>query len=598
MDYQAYKNVKITGGFFHKKQTLNRKITMQSVWDRFSDTGRIDAFSFSWKEGMDKKPHIFWDSDVAKWMEGAAYIIGKTGDKALEEKVEGLIDLIETNQQPDGYFNIYYTVCEPQNRFTDRHKHELYCAGHLMEAAVAYYEATGKDRFLNCMLRYADCIEKAFITERTASFYTPGHEEIELALLRMYRVTKKQQLLDMAKFFIEERGKHPEEKLCTVQDLPVRTQKEITGHSVRAMYLYAGVAALAKETEDAELWERCRDIFEDVTKRKMYITGGIGSTRNGEAFTVAYDLPNRLAYAETCAAIALVFFCRNMLDLEKKSVYADVLEKVLYNGAYAGLSLDGKAFFYENPLELNIKELNRHIDCYKEWLPKQPITQRKEVFHCSCCPPNLNRFIEESESFLYDVEEKNVYVHLFSESILEKGDVHVETKTDYPNSGTVHFSCKHTDKLYVRIPVWCEKVKISADYTMENGYACIENPDEVTVEFEMKPMLMGANINLSNNIGKGAVCYGPLVYCAEGVDNGENLHALYIEQNLNAKVTYDAELDANVIEAEGYKRTQNTDALYFKYTETFEKTKIRLIPYAWYANRGETDMVVYLHVKQ
>ncbi len=597
MEYHAYKDTKITGGFFRKKQELNRKITIHSVWNRFYDTGRIKAFSFDWKEGMDQKPHIYWDSDVAKWMEGAAYIIGKTKDKELEEKVEGLIDLIEKNQQPDGYFNIYYTVCEPENRFTDRNCHELYCAGHLMEAAVAYFEATGKDRFLTCMMRYADCIEKAFITERTAKFFTPGHEEIEIALLRMYHATKKKQYLEMAKYFIEERGLHPEEKLCTVQDLPVRTQKEITGHSVRAMYLYTAVAALAKETGDDVLSERCRDIFSDVVNRKMYITGGIGSTRHGEAFTVPYDLPNRTAYAETCAAIGLVYFCRNMLDLEKKSMYADVLEKALYNGALAGLSLDGKAFFYENPLELNVKELNRHIDCFEEWLPKQAITQRKEVFDCSCCPPNLNRFIEEAESFLYDVEENNVYVHLFSESVLDNGTVRVETKTDYPNGGTVHFSCKGVQKIYVRIPGWCKNVTVSVDYTVENGYACIQNPNDVTVEFEMKPQLMGANVNVANNIGRAAICYGPLVYCAEGVDNGKNLHALYVERNLCANVTYDDLFDANVIETDGYLLTQETEELYREYTERFEKTKIRFIPYAAYANRGETDMLVYLHVK-
>ena len=597
MDYKAYKNVKITDGFFRKKQELNRKITIHSVWNRFSDTGRIKAFSFDWKEGMEQKPHIFWDSDVAKWMEGAAYIIGKTGDKELEEKVEGLIDLVEKNQQSDGYFNIYYTVCEPGNRFTDRHCHELYCAGHLMEAAVAYFEATGKDRFLRCMMRYADCIEKAFITERTAKFFTPGHEEIEIALLRMYKLTQNKQYLNMAKFFIEERGMHPEEKLCTTQDLPVREQKEIWGHSVRAMYLYTAVAALAKETKDEELAERCRDIFEDVIKRKMYITGGIGSTRHGEAFTVPYNLPNRLAYAETCAAIALVYFCRNMLDMEKKSVYADILEKALYNGALAGLSLDGKAFFYENPLELNVKELNRHVDCYEEWLPKQAITQRKEVFDCSCCPPNLNRFIEEAESFLYDVEDRNAYVHLFADSIFDSGDVRIETKTGYPNSGTVHFICEGAEKLYVRIPGWCESVYISADYTLVNGYACIENPDEVMVEFEMKPRLIGANINVSNNIGRAALCCGPYVYCAEGVDNGENLHTLFVDKKLCANVTYDAFFDANVIEADGYRLTQESEELYRAYTENFEKTKIRFIPYACFANRGETDMLVYLHVK-
>jgi len=595
MNYQAYKQTEITGGFLADKQKLNRKITIDAVWNRFSDTGRIKAFSFDWKEGMDQKPHIFWDSDVAKWMEGAAYIIGKNGDKKLEEKVEGLIDLIEKHQQPDGYFNIYYTVCEPGNRFTVRGNHELYCAGHLMEAAVAYYEATGKDRFLRCMMKYADLIEKVFVKEKSAKFITPGHEEIELALLRMHRATGEKRYLDLAKFFIEERGVHPEERIPAVQDYPVRRQKEATGHSVRAMYLYAAVAALATETDDEELKARCRDIFEDVARRKMYITGGIGSTRMYEGFTAKYDLPNRMAYAETCAAISLVFFCRNMLDIEKNSEYADVLERALFNGALAGLSLDGKAFFYENPLELNIRKLNRLIDPSRK--PIQAISQRKEVFDCSCCPPNLNRFLEETESFLYDVEEKNVYVHLFAESVMQNGDIFVETKTDYPNSGTVHFSCRGAEKLFVRIPGWCKHFDISAPYTMDSGYAVIENPVEITVELEMKPKLIGTNLNLQNNIGRAALCCGPLVYCIEGVDNGENLHALSVSRELNATCTFEPVFGANVIEADGFRQITTSDALYAEYSESFESMRLKFIPYACYANRGETDMLVYLRVK-
>ncbi len=595
MNYKAYAQTEITGGILFEKQKLNRKITMESVWNRFYDTGRIDAFSFQWKEGMDQKPHVYWDSDVAKWMEGAAYIIGKTGDKKLVEKVEGLIDLIEKNQQPDGYFNIYYTVCEPGKRFTDRNCHELYCAGHLIEAAVAYFEATGKDRFLKCMMKYADLIEQVFVKEKSAAFATPGHEELELALLRLYRTTEDKRYLELAKFFIEERGKHPEEWLPAVQDFPVRSQKEITGHSVRAMYLYAAVAALAKETDDAELLERCRDIFEDVTRRKMYITGGIGSTRVYEGFTQKYDLPNRMAYAETCAAISLVYFCRNMLDLEKKSVYADCLERTLFNGVLAGLSLDGKAFFYENPLELNIRKLHRLMDT--NYSAKQAISQRKEVFDCSCCPPNLNRFLEETESFLYDTDGENVYVHLFADSVFDNGEVRVETKTAYPNSGKMHFTCKGVNKLYIRIPGWCKNFSISAPYTIENGYACVENPDAVSVELEMIPRLVGANLNLQNNIGRAALCMGPMVYCVEGADNGENLHALSVDKNLNAKVAYDAFFGANVIETSGFIRTQDTDALYREYTESYESTRIKFIPYSCYANRGETDMLVYLHVK-
>ena len=356
MEFIGFDKVSLESGFLHEKQKLNREVTLDAVYNRFYETGRFDAFKCDWKEGMEKQPHYYWDSDVAKWMEAVAYILKKESNPELEAKVENLIDEIEKNQSPDGYFNIFFTVIEPDKRFFERTAHELYCAGHLFEAAVAYFECTGKDRFLKLMEKYADHIIRVFVEEKTAKFITPGHEEIELALVRMYSATKKKKYLDLAKFFIDNRGYAEAEKEYYSQShLPVREQKTAEGHAVRACYLYAAMADVAYETGDTELYEVCKTLFADIVNKKMYITGGIGSTRKGEAFTVPYDLKNDKAYAETCAAISLMFFAHRMMRFENDAKYADVIERVLYNGMISGLSLDGTSFFYENPLEIDLK---------------------------------------------------------------------------------------------------------------------------------------------------------------------------------------------------------------------------------------------------
>lgn len=342
MELLDYRQVNLTDGYLASKEEMNRKITINAVYDRFYDSGRITAFEFNSKE-----VHYFWDSDVAKWMEGAAYILAKHPDEALQAKVEKLIDDIAAHQGADGYFNIYFTVREPDKRFTNRDCHELYCAGHLFEAAVAYAEATGRDRFLKCMEKYADYIYKVFVEEHSAGFVTPGHEEIELALVKMYRYTKSKKYLDLAAFFINERGKRAEDERGDYNQShkPVREQTEVFGHSVRAVYLYTAMADLALELQDEALQKACKALYEDITKRKMYITGGIGSTCVGETFTRAYDLPNEEAYTETCAGIGLMFFCERMLALENCAAYADTIERVLYNGVLSGVSLDGARRF-------------------------------------------------------------------------------------------------------------------------------------------------------------------------------------------------------------------------------------------------------------
>lgn len=592
-----FQNVVLKNGFLYDKQILNETTTINAVYNRFYDTGRVSAFRCDWQEGQPNKPHIFWDSDVAKWMEGAAYILHKKKDPDLEEKIEWAIDQIEKNQCEDGYFNSYFITCAPELRYTNRDWHELYCAGHLMEAAAAYYEATGKDRFLKLMEKYVDCIEKAFVTEKTAKFVTPGHQEIELALVRMYRATNDLRYLKLAKFFIDQRGYEPDIPIpkTTQSHLPVREQTEAAGHCVRACYMYSAMADLAYETNDRELYEACKTLFNDIITKKMYITGGIGSTRMQEIFTIDYDLLNDKAYAETCAAIALMFFAHRMLRFENDSVYADLIERILYNGMIAGLSLDGKSFFYENPLEINLNNYKRFIS--PKHMERFAITQRVEVFSCSCCPPNLNRVLASLGNYIYGYEDDAFYVNQFAGSEASVGGMKITQKTDFPKSGKIVLQTENIKTLCIRIPAWCKEYTVSAPYTIRNGYAVIENPTgEVTVDLVMKPLLIQSNPEIYENNGKAAVCYGPFVCAGESVDNTENLHSIFIDKNFQATAQYDDTLCGYTLKVKAYRR-QATQALYCAYEENFENYILHLIPYAAFANRGESNMCVWFGVR-
>ena len=603
--FTDYRNVRLTDGYWKKKEELNKNVTVPAVYKQFYETGRIDAFKCDWKEEMPNKPHYFWDSDVAKWMEGAAYILSREEDSDLEAKVEAIIDEIEKNQCEDGYFNSFYIIFRDEKRFTDRARHELYCAGHLMEASCAYYNAKGKDRFLKLMEKYADHIAKVFTVDKSASFVTPGHEEIEIALFKMYHTTGKEKYLDLARFFLEMRGQsdnnEPDvyaEPYYAQSHAPIRDQHEAFGHCVRATYLYAGMADLAAETGDPELLNACRDIFEDIVNRKMYITGGIGSIKHGEAFTVPYDLPNDRAYTETCASIGMMFFANRMLkaDPERPSKYADIVELEMYNGALSGLSLDGEKFFYENPLEIYMKERKRLTctDEHESW----PITQRVQVFWCSCCPPNLNRILASLGEYFYACDEKTgtVYVNQFGSSTFEKDGISVKQTTNYPNDGKVEI--ESNVPVLVRVPCWCHNFTADAQYTMVNGYARFE-AGKITVDFEMKPELVATNIGVVRNIGKAALRRGPFIYCAEALDNGGDVHTLAFDRTAieNAEVVSEEEFGAPTVSTYGFRRVNVSDMLYAPLEEKFESTKIKLIPYACFANRGETDMLVFMNYR-
>ena len=398
MEQISFRNTDITGGFWKKRTDINSTVSVWNVMKRFKETGRFDALSCNWKEGESNEPHIFWDSDVAKWIESVAYILEKNNLPELENFTDEIISDIAENQLEDGYYNCCYITKHLEKRWTDRTDHELYCLGHYIEAAVAYSKATGKDMLLDVVEKYLAYVYDVFVVKKEASFVTPGHEEIELALIKLYDHTGNEKYLEMCSFFVDSRGCTDEPEYNGVahkysqSHLPVRLQFTAEGHSVRACYLYCAMADLARKTEDKELINACEKIFHDIITSKMYITGGIGSAGRGEAFTVPYDLPNLTAYSESCAALSLAWFAQRMLLIDADSRYSDTIERILYNNGLSSVSLDGKSFFYVNPLEIRTELLERNTsqENTHEWLP---ITERKEVFDCSCCPPNINRML-------------------------------------------------------------------------------------------------------------------------------------------------------------------------------------------------------------
>jgi len=603
-----FTSVKITDGFWKKRKELNENVTIYAVRDRFIDTGRFEAFKFNWKEGSDiPKPHIFWDSDVAKWMESVAYILAEKEDKILRSQVEELVSLMEINQQEDGYFNIAHTVVHPEDRFKIRNNHELYCLGHFIEAAVAWKESTGSDRLITITDKYIDLVIRIFCVERSAEFVTPGHEEIELALIRLYRLTKNKKYLDLALFFLNERGLHNEgltdwcNSSYNQSHLPVRQQREAMGHAVRACYLYSAMADAAKETDDKELLDACTNIFNDIVHNKMYITGGIGSSHHGEAFTVAYDLPNNTAYAETCASISLMMFADRMKDIILDSKYADIVEREIYNGIISGISLDGKAFFYENPLEINLSDRNKHTSMKQE--PERlPITQRQEVFSCSCCPPNLTRFFAGIGEKVFSENNDSVFLHQYIPCTALMGDMTISVETEYPVSGKIKINVKNgTGKyLYVRIPGWCENYSISESFESVGGYAKILiYSDEITVfaDFVMEPVFYLCKKDVRANANKAALMYGPVVYCFEKFDNPYINHwSLRFDTEITPEVIYDKNYSCNILIAQAFE-IENSDKLYYNIKEKKEnKVTIKLIPYFAFANRGESDMTVWFNI--
>ncbi|MGD8239894.1 MAG: glycoside hydrolase family 127 protein [Armatimonadota bacterium] len=609
-------DVKIEGGFWAPRLETNRRVTIPHIYRMCKETGRIGALKLKWKPGRPNPPHIFWDSDIAKWVEAASYALATHRDSRVEKMLDEVAGLIAGAQQRDGYLNVHYTVVEPDKRWSNlRDRHELYCAGHLMEAAVAHYNATGKRTLLDVMCRYADYIGSVFGPGKRTGY--PGHEEIELALIKLYRATGEERYLKLSRYFIDERGKQPHfydrEAKARGEDpkrfrhgayeynqshLPVREQTEAVGHAVRAMYLYSGMADLAAEIGDEALLAACKRLWESTTLRRMYVTGGVGAQRAGESLGADYSLPNESAYAETCAAIALVFFASRMLQIEPDGRYADAMERALYNGALSGVSLEGGKFFYVNPLA----SAGGH--------------HRQEFFGCACCPPNIARLIASLGAYIYSASDDAVYVHLYvgGEGKTELGGrpITVTQQTDYPWDGDVAITIgvdePATFALRLRIPGWCGKHRLkvngkTAKARVVKGYAGIKRQwhdgDRVELALDMPVERVVAHPRVLVNAGRVALQRGPMVYCLEQCDHSADVASILLPNSARLTPRFDRKLLGGVTVIEG---SGLAPALSGWQTELYrparaartKRVAIKAIPYCLWDNREPGAMTVWL----
>lgn len=570
---------------------------------------------------------VFQDSDVAKWLEGVAYSLAVKPDEALEKRADEIIAIIEKAQQPDGYLDTYFIVKEPERRWQNLQEcHELYCAGHMMEAAVAYYEATGKDRLLHVAEKLADHIIGRFGEGKERGI--PGHQEIEIGLMKLYRATGREAYKEMARFFLEERGKNPdyfqEEKkkrgwqhweqfdhnpAYAQSHETVYRQEKAVGHAVRAVYMYTAMADLAGEDGNEELYNACLRLWNNIVSRRMYLTGGIGSTVEGEAFSTDYDLPNDMAYAETCASIAMVFFAGRMLEIEPDGRFADIMERELYNGIISGIQLDGKRYFYVNPLEVN-PGISGKIFGYKHALPSRP-----GWYECACCPTNLVRLMASLGSYGWSESDTAVYSHLFmgQKASLKKAEITVESQYPWKGEITYLITPKVTEEFTVAIHIpgyvdlsgqgTCIRINgeaIEAKTNIKKGYLYVrrfwKRGDRVDIRFDMPVRKIFANQHVREDAGCVALMRGPIVYCFEGVDNGADIQSLRIARDLKAEAYMCGEgvLKGNVcLRIEGF-RMKGSEALYSEERPVAEPAILTAIPYYTWANREESQMRVWM----
>ncbi len=544
---------------------------------------------------------VFQDSDIYKWLEAVGYSLINSPDPVLEAKADEVIDLVCSAQLENGYLDTLYIINNRSEIFTNlKDYHELYCFGHLAEAAVSYFNATSKSKLLDAACRFADLICDTFGEDKVKGY--PGHEIAEMALVKLYDVTGRKEYLDTAKFFIDERGKKPYyydvvAGRKTVYDnyhynqahCEPKNQHEAVGHAVRGVYLYSGMADIAKRFSDNELYTACRKLIDNIINQKMYITGGIGATVDGEAFSFNYDLPNDLAYSETCASIGLIFFARRMLETAPDADIADTVERALYNTVLSGMADDGKSFFYVNPLEV-LPEAS-HKDSRKRHV--RPV--RQKWFGCACCPPNLARLISSVGEYAFTENAENLFIHQFIGCKVQSDNADFEIVSSYAENGkvTITVNPRKNFSLAVRIPKWCDDYGFSLPCTVKDGYAYFEIDKAVTIEaeFVMKARLIKCSNLVRANTDKVAVTKGPFVYCIEEADNGKNLQLLSISPEAEFAA------DGNALIADGFREKENT-VLYSEWKPpVLESIKIRFIPYYAWGNRGENEMSVYVRLR-
>lgn len=625
----ALRDVQVADGFFSRYADLVREEVIPYQWEALNDripgaekSGCLRNFRIAaGQEAGEFTGMVFQDSDIGKWLEAVAYSLTTHPDAALERTADEVIELLEAAQREDGYLDTYFIVKDPKNRWKClRDCHELYCAGHLLEGAVAYWQATGKDRFLNVMRRYVDYIATVFGRGEGQMRGYPGHEEIELALCKLYDVTGEKKYLDLAAYFIDERGRDPKyflEELKTRGDAfhwegndaqgmeyfqahaPVREQTEAVGHAVRAVYLYSGMADVAMRTGDEGLLEACRRLYRNIADKRLYVTGAIGSTYIGEAFTFDYDLPNDTAYAETCASVGLIFFMKRMLEADGAAEYGDMMERALYNTVLAGMAMDGKSFFYVNPLEV-FPEADE-----KDPSKRHVKTVRQKWFACACCPPNVARLLADLGSYIYRRKGSAVTADLFIGSRLAlPGGAELIQTSEVPFGGKVTFTLRGAAQgfsLRVRCPEWAEGVTCTAPCRKENGYIAIQKDwqdgDSVTLVFGMEPRRIYANPLVRQDAGKVCLMRGPLVYCLEEADNGANLHLLRLPEGepVEAVRGEGALFGMTLLRAKGRRFVPHGSRLYAPDRQgREEETRLTFVPYFAWGNRDKGEMAVYV----
>ncbi|MCH5337402.1 MAG: glycoside hydrolase family 127 protein [Acetatifactor sp.] len=709
------KRMQITDEFWGREQELVRREVIPYQWEALNDripeaapsycmrnfkvAGRMmrekkekgsgfvaPAYTFRGFQALPEDPanpdpdkfygFVFQDTDFSKWIEAVGYSLVNHPDPELERIADEAIDIVCAAQAENGYLDTYYIINGMDRIFTNlRDHHELYCFGHLTEGAIAYYQATGKDKLLKAVERFAAFIGEWFGFGENQSKGYPGHEIAEMALARLYEVTGEKKYLDLGSFFLDMRGQRPyhfdlEEKEWAEHDgrpyrapgegirhfyhqahLPVREQTEAVGHAVRAVYLYSGMADVARLKDDQAMYDACKRLWNSIVKEKLYVTGGIGGTHLGEAFSFPYDLPNDTAYSETCAAIGLAFFARRMLEIEAVGEYGDVMEQALYNTVLAGMALDGKSFFYVNPLEVFPEA------CHKDERKFHVKSVRQKWFGCACCPPNIARIVSSLGAYVYTSNQDTLYTHLYVGSKmsceLNGKQLDVVQESEFPWEGNVKVTLSAEGKvqgtLAFRVPGWCREAeaKVLADNTklteckiskeegltlrttprmeeenrvkelrFEKGYFYLtgewQDGDEIQLTFPMEVRMLAADSKVRENTGKAAFSRGPICYCMEEADNGSNLHLLKADveklfSGENGRMNQDvvsveqsSELghEMRVLKIPGKRQAEKNGAtLYSDYVPGCgSETTLTLVPYYAWNNRGEGEMSVWVRV--
>lgn len=620
IDPVPFTSVKVTDSFWGQRLKASREVTIPLAFSKCEETGRYENFVKAAHPSDEYKVegYSFDDTDVYKTIEGASYSLQTYPDKQLEKYIDSVLVIVAAAQEPDGYLYTARTM-NPKHPHdwagperwskVEELSHEFYNLGHMVEGAVAHYQATGKRNFLDIAIKYADCVCKAIGNGPDQKKLVPGHQIAEMALVRLYLVTGDRKYLDQAKFFLDARGYTSRKDAYSQAHKPVLEQDEAVGHAVRATYMYAGMADVAAITGDSSYIKAVDRIWENIVGKKIYITGGIGARHAGEAFGDNYELPNLSAYNETCAAIGNVYVNYRLFLLHGDAKYFDVLERTLYNGLISGVSLDGGSFFYPNPLA--------STGGYS----------RKPWFGCACCPSNICRFIPSLPGYVYAVKDDQVYVNLFlsnrAELKVNRKKLVLEQETGYPWNGDIRIRVAQGNlpfTMHLRIPGWVRGAVLPSDlyryadgqelgYTvtvngepvageLQKGYLLIDRKwkkgDVVEVHFDMKPRVVKANGKVEADRGRVAVERGPLVYCAEWPDNDFNVHNILLNQHPSFQVVERPDLLYGIHEI-------TTDAQALSYDAAgklaVRDVKLTLIPYYAWAHRGEGDMEVWLPIE-